>query len=140
MSITKLASKAILDYNFGTTVYTPATTLYLGLSKATIAFDGTGLSEPSGAYGYTRMPIVNTGKVAWTVATDAGLLSNINEILFPEDTGTDWGTIVQVFLAASSVVGTADVWYFENITSKLVQVGTQVIFAAGALQISMTNT
>lgn len=76
----------ILDHIFSKGNYTPPT-IYVGLSTADPADDGSGLSEPSDN-GYAR---VATSSSDWNVAS-GGAVTNANDIIFPKATGS-WGTI-----------------------------------------------
>lgn len=134
MGVTYTASNYILDYNFGQTAYTVPGTLYVGLSTGTIGANGSA-SEPSGG-AYARKAVTNN-KTNWGVSSN-GVLTNLTSIEFVEST-VSWGTITYVGLWDALTLGNA--WYFEALPSpKTVQSQTTVVFAPGALTISMTNT
>ena len=139
MAIVISAANKVLDYLLGQTSFSNLSTLYMGLSTTTIQNDGTGATEPStSGTAYARVSIANN-KTNWGTASSASL-SNLVAFTFPESTAS-WGTITYVFLAASSVVGTADIWYFEALTTpKTIQTATTVQFAISAVTASMTNT
>lgn len=138
MAITTAAANKVLDYLFGATAFSNLSTMYMGLSTTTIANDGTGATEPStSGTAYSRIAVTNN-KTNWGTAS-AAALSNLAAITFTESTAS-WGTITYVFLAASSIVGTADIWYFEALSvPKTVQTATTVQFAIGSITVSMTN-
>ena len=81
----------ILDHIFSKGNYTPPT-IYVGLSTADPADDGSGLSEPRDN-GYAR---VATSSSDWNVAS-GGAVTNANDIIFPKATGS-WGTITHFAL------------------------------------------
>ena len=87
----------ILDHIFGKGSYTPPT-IYVGLSTADPADDGSGLAEPSGN-GYAR---TQTSDSDWNDASN-GSLDNATVITFEQATGS-WGTITHfaLFDAASA--------------------------------------
>ena len=87
----------ILDHIFGKGSYTPPT-IYVGLSTADPADDGSGLAEPSGN-GYAR---TQTSASDWNTASN-GSLDNSSSITFTQATGS-WGTITHfaLFDAASA--------------------------------------
>ena len=133
--ITYHSANKILDLNFGATSYTPPSTLYVGLSTTTINIDGTGATEPSGG-AYARVAVTNT-KSNFTSASNA-VLTNSNAITFAESTAS-WGTITYVFLADALTGG--NIWFYEALpVPKTVQTATTVLFSAGSLTLSMTNS
>jgi hypothetical protein len=138
MAITTSTANKVLDLLFGQTTLSNLSTMYMGLSTTVIQSDGSGATEPStSGTAYARVAIVNN-KTNWRTASAASL-SNLVAVSFPEST-LSWGTITYVFLAAASVVGAADIWYFEALsTAKIVQTATTVQFAIGSITVSMTN-
>lgn len=79
----------ILDHLFGQGAYTPPT-IYVGLSTADPADDGSGLAEPSGG-GYAR---VATAAADW----------NAGDIEFPQATA-NWGTVTHFALFDAATEG-----------------------------------
>ena len=135
MSITYYSGNRILDKGFGSTNYTPPTTMYFGLSTTPIAIDGTGATEPSGG-SYARVALVND-KTNWGTASNASL-TNLASVTFPESTAS-WGTITHVFIADASTAG--NIWWYEALSpSRQVKISTTVQFAIGAITAQMTNS
>lgn len=140
MSITYYSANQILAYNFGKATYTVPNTFYFGLSKSPISIDGTGVLEPSTVgTGYARVACVNYAgaDLVWGSPSNAAL-TNIKSIQFAESL-LSWDIISHVFLADASTGG--NIWYYEALPiSKTVQSQTTVLFAIGAVTISMTNS
>jgi hypothetical protein len=138
MAITTGTANKVLDLLFGQTALSNLSTMYMGLSTTTIQISGTGSTEPStSGTAYARVAIVNN-KTNWGTASAASL-ANAAAVTFAESTAS-WGTITYVFLAASGTRGTADIWYYEALsTPKTVQTATTVQFSIGAITVSMTN-
>lgn len=135
MSITYYQSNRILDKDFGATNYTVPSTLYFGLSTTTINNDGTGATEPSGG-SYARASLTNT-KSQWGNAS-SGSLSNTVQVSFAESTAS-WGTITYVFI--SDALTSGNMLYFGALSpSRVVQSGTVVYFAIGAIVVSIVNS
>ncbi len=124
-----------MDRNFGGTAYSPPTTYYFGLSTTTIQIDGTGATEPVGS-SYARASLVND-KTNWGTASNASL-TNSAAVTFAESTGS-WGTITHVLMADALTSG--NIWFFDTLTpSRAVASATTVLFAIGAITVSMTNS
>lgn len=134
MSQTYGFSNQILDLNFGNVSYTPATNYWLALSTTSINQDGTGITEPTGG-GYARMQIPNN-KVSFTTSSNS-TLSNAIEFTFAEAT-TDWNTITHFALYDAQTSGNMKV-YGQLTSSRIIQTGTTLVLAVGALQISIQN-
>lgn len=135
MSVSAYASNKILDRNFGGTSFTVPTTYYIGLSTTAPAFDGTGITEPSGG-AYARVAMVNN-KTNWSNAT-LGILENLTSVEFAESTAS-WGTITHVFI--SDALTSGNMWYYEALdTSRTVADSTTVLFAASGISIQMDNS
>lgn len=92
--ISTFLANELLDHVFNA-AYTPAATVYLGLSTANPTDDGSGLAEPSGN-GYARQAIAFGAASARRVTQSA-------TVTFPQASGA-WGTVTHwaVFDAASS--------------------------------------
>ena len=134
MAITYYSANRILDRNFGSTAYTPPTTMYFGLSTTTIQIDGTGATEPSGG-AYARVSLVND-KTNWGTAASASL-TNSTAVQFPESSGS-WGTITYIGIWDASTAG--NIWWFDVLTpARTVASLTTVLFAIGAITVQMTN-
>lgn len=133
--ITYYSANRILDRNFGSVLYTPPATLYIGLSTTPINIDGTGATEPSGG-SYTRVGVTND-KTTWSNAVNGTLLNSIT-ITFPESTAS-WGTITYAFIADALSGG--NIWFYDTLTpSKVVQSATTVLFQNGSITHVMNNT
>ena len=108
MSFANYTARALLNSLFGKTsnfgALASAPTIYVGLSTTAPSETGGTVTEP--ANGYTR---VETAAADWNGATDAdpSVVTNAEEIVFPEATGS-WGTVTHFFLA-SAASGTGDV-------------------------------
>ena len=88
----------VLNHLFGKGNYSPPT-IYLALSTAAPADDGSGLAEPSGN-GYSR---VQTSASDWNQAS-SGSIDNAEDITFPQASGS-WGTITHFALFDSASGG-----------------------------------
>lgn len=93
-SISDFLENELIDHIFGA-AYTPAATVYLGLSTADPLDDASGLAEPSGS-GYSRKAITFAAAASRQVAQSGA-------VNFDQATGS-WGTITHyaVFDAASA--------------------------------------
>lgn len=124
MSFSDFLENELLDHVFGGAAYAAPATLYVGLSTAPIADDGTGIAEPSGS-GYARVAVTND-LTKWPAAV-GGAKSNGEAITFSQASG-GWGTVTHAFvsdaasggnvlaagaLAASRMVNTGDVVRFD---------------------------
>ena len=115
----------ILDHILGTGAYTAPTTVYVGLSTATLADDASG-TELSGS-GYARQS-------ATFNAAASGTADNSAAIEFPAATAS-WGTVSHfgIYDAASS--GNLLIhWAFT--AAKLIDTGDILKISAGDLDIS----
>ncbi len=83
-SISDYLENKLVDHVLGNTAYTPAATLYLGLSTADPADDASGLAEPAGN-GYARKAISFSAAASRAVEQDG-------QVSFDQATGS-WGTI-----------------------------------------------
>ena len=134
MAITYYSGNLVLDKNFGGTAYPEPATYYFGLSTTTIQIDGTGATEPS-AGAYARVAFTNN-KSNWGTASNASL-TNSAAITFPESTAS-WGTITYVGMWDASTAGT--LWWFDSLSpARAVASTTTVLFAIGAVTVSMSN-
>lgn len=131
--ITFYQSNRMLDFLFGSTVFSPNSTYYIGLSTTGINASGIGATEPTGG-AYTRIAIPNN-KTSWTVS-DAGKLTNNIQLEYPEST-TSWGTITNVFISDSLTGG--NILYWDALTTpRTVQPATVLIFAPAAINIQLS--
>jgi hypothetical protein len=119
----------ILDHLFGKGSYTPPT-IYVGLSTADPTDDASGLAEPSGN-SYAR---VATASADWNVAS-GGAIANVNDITFPEATGS-WGTITHFAIFDAASAGNMLAHGALNV-SKSISSGDTAKFAAGDLDVTL---
>ena len=92
---------------------------------------GTAAAEISASYSYTRMTIT-CGSAA------AGDITNSAALEFPAAVGGDWGTIGWLAIASTTVEADGSFYASgELTTSKLIESGDQLVFAAGAITISI---
>ena len=109
--------------------------MYFGLSTTTIQIDGTGATEPSGG-AYARVALTND-KTNWGTASNASL-TNSAAVTFVESTAS-WGTITNVLIADALTTG--NIWFFDTLSpSRSVASATTVLFAIGAITVSMSNS
>lgn len=115
----------LLDHIVGKTSYAMPTA-YAALDDTGISDSNTGttISEPVGN-GYAR---VATAGADWN-ASSAGSISNVNDITFPEASGS-WGTILDFCLCDASSDGNLLAWGVLS-ASKAVGDGDTVKFAGG---------
>ena len=123
---------AVLNVTFGKTAFTPAASLYVGLSTTTITDAGANITEPS-AGAYARVAIDNN-KTTWTTSS-GGSISNAITITFAAATSA-WGTVTDIFLSDSSSAGNIYV-YDDLTTSKAVTSGDTVQVVPGDLTINL---
>ena len=119
----------ILDYVFDKASLTTPT-IYLGLSTADPADDGSSLAEPSGS-AYVR---VQTSASDWNTAS-GGSLDNANEIVFPMAT-SPWGTMTH-FVLFDAATGGNMLAYGTLSPSKSIGSGDIAKFSAGDLVLSL---
>lgn len=127
------AENTTLDKWFGATDFTPAGTLYFGLSTTTVSDAGGNITEPSGG-GYARAPITNN-PASFPAAT-AGSKSNGVAVTFPVATAP-WGTCTDFFVA-DALTGGAIICYGTLTTPKSPTNGDTASFAVGAFTITLT--
>jgi hypothetical protein len=133
MSATIYARNKMLDFNFGSTAYTPPANFYLALSQTSISSSGSAITEPVGA-SYARVQIPNT-KGYFTLAT-SGSLVNSAAIAFPQSSGS-WGTVLDIALMDASSSGSC--WYYTTLSSpRIVQDLSTISFSASAITFSIT--
>lgn len=119
----------ILDYIFSKNSYTQPT-IYVGLSTSDPLDDATGLAEPNGN-AYAR---VQTSASDWNTAS-GGSLDNVNDITFPQATGT-WGTITHFVLFDAATSGNI-LAHGALSQSKTIDSGDTAKFETGDLDISL---
>jgi hypothetical protein len=131
--LTDYSNNKVLDLFFGSTIYAPPATLYMGLSLSSASKAGS-IIEPVGG-GYARVSVANS--LANFPAASSGTKSNAAALLFPAPTA-DWGTVVSVFLAdaatGGNVLASADLSTPRSVTNG----SPAPKVAAGALFLSHT--
>jgi len=139
MSFTQTLERALLDLVWGGSAYSPAASLYIGLSTTTINNDGTGITEPSGGAGYARVEVTNDA-TEWPQATSGGpaIKQNANEIQFPTASGS-WGTVTYFFIATdpSSTLAADIIAFGELDVPRAIENNDTASFAAGAITITL---
>ena len=124
----------ILDYVYSKAEFTPATTLYMGLSTTTISADGGNITEPTGN-GYARVAVTNNATNF--PAASSGAKSNGVDISFITPTG-DWGEVTDFFLTDAET-GDGNFYGGGALASpQTINSGNIVTFKAGDLDISLT--
>jgi len=123
----------VLDYVFSKAAFTPAATLYLGLSTTTITDAGGNITEPSGN-NYSRVAITNNDTNF--PASSGGAKANGAALSFPQASGA-WGDIIDFFLTDAET-GAGNIYGFGTLTThKDVTAGDTLSFAIGDLDITL---
>lgn len=133
---TNIQAQNLLSRDFGSVVYTPPATWYIGASTTLINADGTGKTEPSDP-SYARVTVSNNTASWEDIPADVGRRNLIN-LEFPVAT-TAWGTITYIFFADALTGGTIR-YYAELINPKVVGVDDVLRVDAGNLQIKILPT
>lgn len=111
--------------------------LYVGLSSADPAEDGSGTSEPGGAKGYARVKTMNGSGTSWQVADASGTtIDNSAAIAFPT-ASADWGTMTHFAIFSGSTSGSSVCCSGALASSKTVENGDTAQFAIGALDVCL---
>lgn len=108
---------------------------WVGLSLGKIKKDGSGVREPVGG-GYKRVAVPRNENM-WSPPTN-GKVWNTGEITFPISTG-HWGTIKEVFLATSPVIGRSnlDIWYHIELEEPVpILRGTSLTIAPAVIEVN----
>lgn len=138
MSTTNIQKKQMMESVFGSG--SPAT-YYIGISKTSISETGTGVTEPSSTYGYSRIAVLNN-KTTWTDFVN-GEINNKIVFEFPEVITANWNTLsdlMYLFIATSPTGTGNDIKYYIELTGvdkKLLQVGSTARFPVGSFKIKM---
>ena len=106
-------------------------TVYLGLSTTQPNVDGSGVTEPVLASGYSRVELDSLG------APVNGVISNTNEISFPESTG-NWGSIKYFVLYDAPTNGNL-LMYNSLLQERSVEAATIVVIKDGCLKLTLAN-
>lgn len=114
--LTDYSNNKVLDLFFGSAIFSPPATLYLGLSMSSASKSGA-VSEPSGG-GYARVAMSNSP--ANFPAATVGTKSNAVSATFAAPTA-DWGTAQSLFIAdaasGGNVLASADLTTPKAITN-----------------------
>lgn len=136
MSFTDFLEDELLDHVFGgaNRIFTPPTNLFCALSTIVPTDSGSGFTEP--ADGYLR---VSTSDSDWTIAGTApqGSITNSNAIIFPQASGTGWGTILFAALFDLATVGN-NLMQLDVVPDVVVNSGDDSQFAALAFTTTLT--
>jgi hypothetical protein len=129
--LTDYSNNKVLDLFFGSSIFTPPPTLYLGLSM-TSANKGGSYIEPSGG-GYARVAVANNSTNFPT--SSGGTKANAAVITFPAPTA-DWGAVQSLFITdaptGGNVLASADLTVPKTVTGG----STAPKVAVGALFLS----
>lgn len=105
--------------------------VYLGLSSTAPNVDGTGVTEPLGSAGYSRVELTTLGEPV------NGVISNNSDVSFPESSAS-WGTMTHFVLYDDTVDG--NLLMFEALTqSRSVEAATIVTVKSGGLKLTLAN-
>lgn len=133
-SFADYAEAKILDYVFSTAAFTPAATLYFGLSTTTVSDAGGNITEPSGN-AYARVAVTNNATNFPAASVGAGSKGNGVAITFPQASGS-WGTVTDFFISDASSAG--NIYGYGVLgTAKTVTNGDTVQFAINGLTITL---
>jgi hypothetical protein len=128
--------RAILNHVFTDPAWTPAATLYLGLSSTTPTDAGTNFTEPASG-SYAR---VSTTATDWAAASGTAPATKANSAvkIFPTATG-DWlsGVNLTYFGLFEALSGGTPIVFGLLVTPKAVLSGDTAQFGAGALIIRL---
>jgi hypothetical protein len=125
----------IIDHVLRGTSYTAPSNVYVGLMTATPNDTGGGTEVSGGSYARVA---VATGTGTWnaTGGTD-GTTENTSTITFPTPSA-GWGTVTHFAVYDASTAGNL-LFYAALTTSKTINSGDAVSFAAGALSLQIDN-
>ena len=128
-SLSDYAENKMLDHFLGTAAYTPAATVYIGLSTADPLDTAAGLAEPVGN-AYARQSIAFD-------AAASRLLNQTSLITFPTASGS-WGTITHYAIFDASTNGNM-LAHGSLSASRTVTSGKTLSIAAGQVDISFNT-
>jgi hypothetical protein len=135
----------IVDWLLRAQVFTPPTTVYVGLLTVTPSDTGGGTEVTGNAY--ARVAVTSslanwagTQSAASTVASTgtSGTTSNNAAITFPTPTPSGWGTVVAIGIYDAASAGNLLFWGALTV-SKTINAGDTVPFPAAALTIQIDN-
>lgn len=118
-------------------------TVWLALSVGThIQTDGTGLTEPSPAFGYVRLEVSDVPTDKWNAATgDDAMIDNMINLSFAQSHTGSWGNIVDVGVYDAGTIGGGNLlWGGPLATPKTIEPDTIAVFIAGSLVIKSASS
>lgn len=134
----------ILDHVLRATAYTAPATVYVGLLTAAPNDTGGGTEVSGNAYARVA---ITSGTAAWnntqgnttgaSTGTD-GTIENAAAVTFPTPTPAGWGTVTHFAVYDAATAGNL-LFYAALTTSKTINAGDAVSFAAGALSFQIDN-
>lgn len=128
MFTTSIKNK-IMNAMFGNVPYTFPTSFSVGLSTTTPTSSGGNIKEPAASTGYQRVSLPLFG------AASNGAVANVEEIEFPVFT-SDAGTATHYVLYDQN---NKVFWFDELKVARRLEADTMLIFAAGALRITLND-
>lgn len=126
MSMSNYLENKILDHTLKGTVYTPPTTIYLGLFTSDPTDAGTGTEVSGGAY--TRKPITFSSAVNGTSVSSADVLYDVAT--------ANWGTITHIGIYDALTSGNM-IYAGLLTTSTIINTGDQFKIALGDVSIAL---
>lgn len=136
MSFTNFLAAELLDHLFTDTAYTPATTLYIGLSSTTPTEAGGNITEPTTG-SYARVAVVAANMGAATSA-DPSVKSNTAVLTFPQATA-DWvaGANLTHWVLFDAITTGNALAFAALTTPRAVLTNDTVSFAVGDFSLSL---
>jgi len=135
-SFTDYLENKIIAHHFGGTNYNPSDYVRIGVSTTSISDDGTGATEPGGAY--ARIEASNNQSAdGWSVPALVSTYHTVHlrrAITFAEAT-VDWGTITHFMVYDDG--GTNMLGFGALDSSKTVASGDTAEFPSGSLEIRL---
>jgi hypothetical protein len=133
-TFTDYLEQKILDYVFGLTAFSPAATLYVGLSTTTITDAGGNITEPVGN-NYSRVSFTNNKTSFSTAAGTPTEVTNAIDFTFPQASGS-WGAITDFFISDLAAAG--NIYVYGALTvPKTITTGDTARFAASDFDIHL---
>jgi len=135
MGMTDYLERKIANHVLKNTPYTPPETVHVALFTADPTDTGDLTNEVATAGGtlYARQAVAFTALTTETT----GQASNSAQIEFPE-AGAAWGTVTHIGIMDSDVEGSGNMLFHgELTTARAVDAGTQLIFKAAQLTVTL---
>lgn len=134
VGLSNYTANKVNDYVFGNVSYTPPVTLYAALAKGTVLESDTGSTFDEADFGgYARVAITNNATEFPAASGGAKTLGN--DLTFPVSTSGSNTILELIFLdaaTAGNIVGGGVLT-----VSKLVETGTQLVFNADEVEITV---